>query len=211
MISFTRKEQIVILILVVFVIGIIGFNLIFKDKNEITYEEIEDEDIVEGREVKNGDYEKDEEGIEEIVIHISGAVNKSGIFTLKSNSRINDAVLAAGGLTDEADMDRINLAKKINDEEKIHIYKIGEEQLTQDTNNSTNANGLDSTEENIEKININTADITLLESLPGIGKVKANNIVEYRKNSKFKSIEDIMNVDGIGEKTFQNIKDKLTI
>ncbi|WP_130806571.1 helix-hairpin-helix domain-containing protein [Senegalia massiliensis] len=208
MISFTRKEQIVILILVVLVIGIIGFNLIFKNKNEIIYEEIEDEHIVEDTEVENEDDKKYEE---EIVIHISGAVNKSGIFTLKSNSRVNDAVLAAGGLTDEADIDRINLAKKINDEEKIHIYKIGEEQLTQDTNTSTNINDLDSTEENLEKVNINTADITLLESLPGIGKIKANNIIEYRKNSNFKNIEDIMNVDGIGEKTFQNIKNKLTI
>ncbi|MGO1712918.1 MAG: ComEA family DNA-binding protein, partial [Senegalia sp. (in: firmicutes)] len=61
------------------------------------------------------------------------------------------------------------------------------------------------------KININTADNASLESLPGIGKVKANNIIEYRAKTKFIKIEDIMNVDGIGEKTFENIKNKLTI
>ncbi|MBS4535847.1 helix-hairpin-helix domain-containing protein [Clostridium sp. D2Q-14] len=216
MLSFTRKEQIVILILVSIIIGIIGFNILFRDNRDnnedITYEEYKDTEEVE---IEKDDLSLDENNIdidsesigEDIIVHITGAVNNPGIFTLKNGSRVNDVVKAAGGLTDEADMNRINLAKKIKDEDRIHIYKIDEEEI----DDIQNENEISSDENNTDKININSAEQTELETLPDIGPVKANNIIEYRNNNRFNTIEDIMNVDRIGEKTFENIKDKITI
>lgn len=213
MISFTRKEQMVILILVIIIISILGVKLLNNNKKDVEYE---DEDLIEDLDVKEEvkpveePIKLDSESIkEDIVIHITGAVNKPGIFTLKLGDRVNDAVEAAGGLTLEADETRINLAKRISDEEKIHIYKIGEEEI--DNGSSTINETDDNTETNNGKININTATQNELESLSGIGAVKANNIIHYRNNKKFDSIEEIMNVDGVGEKTFENIKERITI
>ncbi|MBS4537153.1 helix-hairpin-helix domain-containing protein [Clostridium sp. D2Q-11] len=212
MISFTRKEQIVILILVIIIIGIISINLLFTNKNDISYEKYEE--AVDLEETEDDISEEEpieivtEKPTEDIIIHITGAVNSPGIFTLKLGSRINDAVLAAGGLTSEADENRINLAKKVDDEEKIHIYKVGEEEISSLGNDNLTQNN---SEDNNGKININTANQNELETLPGIGSVKANKIIEYRNSNKFNSIEDIMNVEGIGEKTFQNIQSKISI
>lgn len=212
MLSFTRKEQIVILILVILLIGVIGFNLTIEREDDIIYEESSNAINLKEENKDNIKEENPQIVLEDMVIHISGAVKKPGIFTLKPNSRINDAVELAGGLTEEADINKVNLAKKVNDEEKIHIYKIGEKELTDNiTNQNSDTTEGNSSQENNSKININTADSVMLESLPGIGEVKANNIIEYRNNTKFTKIEDIMNVDGIGEKTFKNIKDKLSI
>ncbi|MGO1367994.1 MAG: helix-hairpin-helix domain-containing protein [Senegalia sp. (in: firmicutes)] len=209
--SFTKKEQIVILILVILVIGVIGFNLLMDREEDIVYEastNLDNSNLENEIETKEEDLQVD---LADIVIHISGAVNNPGIFTLEAESRVNDAVEIAGGLTQEADINKVNLAKKIVDEEKIHIYKIGEEEIINNESDQNTQTHEGNPADDSSKININTADNASLESLPGIGKVKANNIIEYRAKTKFIKIEDIMNVDGIGEKTFENIKNKLTI
>lgn len=129
-----------------------------------------------------------------IYISISGQVKNSGIIILPDNSRVNDAVLAAGGLLPGADTQTTNLAEKLTDGMKINIAKIGERPADSSL------------------ININTADAESLDKLKGIGPSLAEAIIEYRENNgRFKKIEDIKNVSGIGDKTFEKFKDKICV
>ena len=138
---------------------------------------------------------------------------------LKDGSRIEDAIEAAGGLTENADISKVNLAYVLEDGIKIKIPSSSEEDIgdgdvlidgsgenvvEKDDSQSTNQNG--------KGININKADETELQTLPGIGASLASRIVEYRKqNGKFANIEDIKNVSGIGDSKFSNIKDLITV
>lgn len=127
-----------------------------------------------------------------IGIDICGAVAREGYYELPPDSRLKDAVLLAGGLTEEADRRRINLAMKLKDQQKIVIPAMGEV-LEEESEGSL--------------VNINTAGADRLESLPGVGPVYAERIMAYRKtNGPFASKEDLMNVSGIGEKTYANLE-----
>lgn len=150
---------------------------------------------------------------EDIVIHITGEVNKPGIVVLKKNSRIADAINFAGGTTKEADLNQINLAYILEDGQKIYVpnknEKIEEDEYI--TGNSGNTEKSNNSKEG-EKVNINEAMQTELEGLPGIGPSLASRIIEYREtNGKFKKIEDLQNVKGIGDAKFNDIKDKVSI
>lgn len=141
----------------------------------------------------------------EVFVHISGAVKNPGIIKLDSSKRVVDALERAGGPTDEADLDRINLAAKLHDEEKIYIPKIGE------INNSEFSSLLSSGKSNSTgKININTADSSELQKIPGVGAKTAEKIINYRSQNSFSSIDDIKNVDGIGDKKFESMKDYIS-
>jgi len=141
----------------------------------------------------------------EIYVHISGAVKNPGILKLNNTNRVIDALQKAGGPLEDADLDRINLAKKLSDEEKIYIPKIGEI-------NTNSINTLTSTSNNMSNnlININTADLTELQKIPGVGEKTAEKIINYRNSSPFSSIEDIKNVDGIGDKKFESMKEYIS-
>lgn len=141
---------------------------------------------------------------EEIVVHISGQVHNPGIVKLEPGARVIDAVNAAGGLKKDADLDKINLARKLQDEEKIYIPKIGED-ISESISYFQNPAG------GSNKININTCTKEELMSLPGIGDVLADRIIQYREKTPFKKIEDLMNVSGIGEKKFESIKDMIIV
>lgn len=141
----------------------------------------------------------------EIMVHISGAVKNPGILKINSSKRVVDALEMAGGATDDADLDKINLAAKLHDEEKIYIPKIGE------VSSNEISNLVSSGENSIaEKININTADSTELQKIPGVGAKTAEKIINYRSQNSFSSIEDIKNVDGIGDKKFESMKDYIS-
>lgn len=136
----------------------------------------------------------------EIVVDIKGEVINPGVYTMEENSRIDDVITKAGGVTANADLNQVNRAQKIYDEMIIYIPKQGEQlqQVLLDLNNG--------------KISINQAGENELMMLDGIGPAKAKAIIDYRnKNGSFKKIEDIINVPGIGEATYQQIKDKITI
>ena len=145
--------------------------------------------------------------INTIVVYICGAVKESKVITLKENSRICDAIESVGGLTENADLTNINLAYILEDGEKIYIPKQGEtipdDATSISTNNYSSLNN---------KININKASQTELETIPGIGPSTALKIINYREeNGKFKKIEDIKNVPGIGDVKFENIKEYISI
>lgn len=141
-----------------------------------------------------------------IGVYISGEVKNTGVYYLKKDSRITDLINICGGLTEEADVSKINPAQKLNDSDKIIISKK-EENLNTESIEDTNESDINVQ----EKININTATKDELTSLNGIGEATANKIINYRNKNKFKEIEDIMNVPGIGEAKFNNIKDYICV
>ena len=163
--------------------------------------------------------------ISKIKVDIKGNVATPGVYELDSNSRVIDVINLAGGLTDLADTSSINLSKVIKDEDVIIVYTKDKEISTYeeynesiDLCNKDNNDACVEKEENNEekkvsgKVNINEASKNDLMTLTGIGESKADKIIEYRdKNGKFNIIEDIMNVDGIGDSIFEKIKDNITI
>lgn len=150
---------------------------------------------------------------QKIVIHITGEILQPGIIYLDDNSRIADAIDIAGGCTESADLNKVNLAYELKDGQKIYIPSIYDNETCSYISDNAGANVLDITSEVKSKtININTATSKELETLPGIGASTANKIIEYRtQNGKFRSIEELMNVSGIGENKFNNLKSYISI
>lgn len=209
-----KKILLVGVVAIVVVIGIVYFGIA---KEEGEYVEFEDEII--GQEITNEIENKMEEKIEEIVVHVSGQVVNAGIVTLKEGARMTDAIEAAGGVTEEADLEKVNLAYVLEDAQKIYIPSKTEKE---DNNDSLEGKGEDaivsndstktSKKEQKIMININTAKEEELKQLDGIGSSTATKIVNYRKeNGRFNTIEDIKNVSGIGESKFNKIKDKIYV
>lgn len=144
--------------------------------------------------------------VKSITIFISGEVKNPGVVTIESDKRLSDAVEKLGGVTKNADLNKINLAIKIKDEQHYIIPKIGENTVVSDENNQI-ANQVENT-----KININIATTEELDKLPGVGETTAEKIISYRDtNGKFKSIEEIKNVNGIGDKKYKDLKDKISV
>ena len=166
-----------------------------------------------------------------IVVDIKGFVEKPGVYTFKveDDARVNDLILKAGGLKKEADTSILNLSKKLEDEMTIVIYS---QQEVKDYVNSKNelqsklelcelkiknnaciieSSNNTSTDNNKSLVNINTASKEELMSLPGIGEAKAKAIINYRSGKSFKSIDEIKNVDGIGDSLFESIKEYIKV
>lgn len=146
---------------------------------------------------------------EKILVHVAGEVLNSGVYELESGARVIDALMAAGGATSLANLDIINLAAPISDGEKIYIPSVIEKinQFNQNSSFTSYSSGGSS-----GKININTADASELQKLTGIGPGKAKSIIDYRnKNGPFKSVDDLLNVSGIGEKTLEKIRDEIVV
>jgi len=131
----------------------------------------------------------------QLTIYVSGAVASPGVYTLADGSRVQDAIQAAGGLVPGAEAERINLAALLKDGQQIDVPGI-----------------VSSSHVNAGRVNINTASVSEFETLPGIGPTMAQAIVDYRiQNGPFLGIQDILNVPGIGQATFERIKDYLTV
>lgn len=208
---------IVVVIIIVATIGIFFSENLDIDENVNVVSESEQEKI-QHVESNNDKLEEEKESdknnkkvnqniIKEVTIFISGEVNNPGVVTINSDKRLADAVNKLGGFTQDADLNKINLAMKIEDEKHYIIPKIGENIETSNDDNNLDIKG----EEN-NLVNINEADIKELDSLPGVGEATATKIINHREeNGKFKAIEEIKNVNGIGDKKYENIKDMITI
>ncbi len=202
-----NKQNIILAIMVIIIVLIFSISNYIKQQKVYVLSDDTEENIIWDHN-ENNMIEQSEAG--KIVVHIEGEVEKPGVYELKKDSRVYDAIDAAGGLLKDADRRRINLAKKITDEEYIYIANKNEEDLgiTYRENLLTPTDVI----ENTNLININRANIMELKELPGIGDVLAGRIIEYRnEKGGFKSIEEIKNVNGIGDKRFSDIKDKVTI
>ena len=131
-------------------------------------------------------------------VYITGAVKDPDVYTLEDGDRLGQLVEAAGGATDDADLEAINLAALLRDEDHWHIPRIGEAP-TVTTSGAANPLG---------KIDVNSATSVQLEGLPGIGEVKARSIIQYREtNGSFASVDDLLAVGGIGPATLDAIRD----
>lgn len=148
----------------------------------------------------------------QIIVDIKGAVKNPREYELEEGARIRDLIEAAGGLTEEADDERIKFSQVLKDEDCIKVYKIGEE-AEEGTMTFTETSGKNSSSESSSgKININKASMTELQSLPGIGEVKAQSIIDYRESiGSFKSVDDLTNITGIGSKTVDKLRDVVDI
>lgn len=148
---------------------------------------------------------------QEWYVDVKGAVKKAGMYRITQGMRLMDVIDLAGGFTPEADQNQVNFSKLLTDQEIIYVPKVGEtipaiDEVSQGKNNTTTSSGT------AEKININTADLTELQQLTGIGEKKAADIIKYREeNGSFRAVEDLTKVSGIGEKTLENLKDSITI
>lgn len=210
--KFLYKDKLSYLI-IIFLLLIIGYQYYDNDSKDDAKEflKINTAGIIDNKEksldenTKELEIEKVPEESEEIMVHISGAVNSPGILRLDSSKRVVDALDLAGGARDDADLDRVNLAARLHDEEKIYIPKVGEVQ-----ENMTTLVSSPSSSGPTSKININSADLSELTKIPGVGEKTAQKILDYRANNSFSSIEDIKNVPGIGDKKFESMKDYIS-
>ena len=151
--------------------------------------------------------EKTEESMTQeavIFVDIKGEVKKPGVYQMKMGDRVKDAIDAAGGLTAEADSQKVNLAQRVEDQMVIVVPKVGEE---------AEAIPAGATSKEVAKegkVNINTATVEELKTLKGVGEKKAEAIIEYRKkNGSFKTKEDLMKVRGIGKKLFESFEERI--
>lgn len=208
-----KKEQKIKIAITLFVIIIAIFYYIYsQNQKEIFFEESKQENEVQ---------EKTEEENKKIIIHVSGAVKNEGIVELEEGARVANAIEKAGGVRDDAYTKDINYALKLEDGMKIYVPTIEEtKQEKEEVNiNSESSNYIISsnntkTNENSngQKVNINNADESKLDELPGVGPSTAQKIIQYRKeNGEFKSIDELKNVSGIGEAKFQKIKDLICV
>ena len=134
-----------------------------------------------------------------ILVHVLGAVAEPGLYQLADGDRIVDAVAAAGGFTKDADQAALNLARAVGDGEQVYVPVVGEEPPAAAAGES---GGL---------VNLNTADAAEIETLPGLGPELAGRIVEWREqNGPFSSVDDLLNVTGIGAKTVSGLADLVT-
>jgi len=143
----------------------------------------------------------------QILVHISGAVRREGVYKLKFGDRLLDAIKEAGGVLPNADLSALNLAEPVKDGEKIvvPVKRVVIEGLSGDPDTRISGTAL-------RKVNLNTADEKALDSLPGVGPSTAKAIIEYRRtNGPFARVEQIMEIPRFGKSKFEKIKDRITI
>ena len=211
--NLTKKQKII----VIAIAGIVAIGIMYfiYNKNQVK------EDINIENEILVNNVSTNENNINDdiVIIHITGSVKNPGIVKLKEGSRIEDAIEAAGGLTENADITKVNLAYVVEDGTKIKIPSASEEDIgDEDIIDSKSGDNIIieentlSSNNSTQTININKATEKEFETLPGIGPSLASKIIEYRnQNGKFESIEDIKNVNGIGDNKYEKIKDLITV
>ncbi|HFI0102516.1 TPA: helix-hairpin-helix domain-containing protein [Streptococcus suis] len=146
----------------------------------------------------------------QLVVDVKGAVVKPGLYTLEANARVNDAVEAAGGLTSQADPKSINLAQKLSDE--AVVYVASKDENISVVASTTTSSAMSSEEKSTSQVNLNTATEADLQTISGIGSKRAADIIAYREaNGGFKSVDDLNNVSGIGDKTMESIRPYVTV
>lgn len=211
--NLTKKQKIIVIAIAgIVVIGIMYF---IYNKNQVKEDINIENEILVNNVITNENNTNDDI----VIIHITGSVKNPGIVKLKEGSRIEDAIESAGGLTENADITKVNLAYVVEDGTKIKIPSASEEDIgDEDIIDSKSGDNIIIEENAVpsnnspQTINVNKATEKEFETLPGIGPSLASKIIEYRnQNGKFESIEDIKNVNGIGDNKYEKIKDLITV
>lgn len=225
------KDYVIIGVIVIAVIIFMIINLgkikEFENKDNDKMTNVESSINTDNDKSEENKEQKDDNSKEQIVngggifVHIDGYINNPGVYEIKENDRIKTLIDKAGGFKEGYSIKNINLAAKLSDGDKIYIPSVSEEKVSENNNNinssgkgqnvKTDRNNV-SVMKNNSKININTANISELKQITGIGESTANKIIDYRENvGKFKKIEDIKEVKGIGDAKYESLKNKITI
>ncbi len=179
---------------IIIIILILGLGALFLTRDNLSFDDVPKIESLR----KNNDYNEnknetsdgsDDFDNSEIEVHIDGRVKNPGVYKIKNGTRLQDLIEEAGGLLDDANTSNLNLARKLKDEEKIVIKSY-----------------LDKNDDEDAKININTATKDMLTSIPGVGSKMADKIIKYRQEHPFNSIDELLNITGIGKKKFEEIK-----
>lgn len=227
------KDYVIIGVIVIAVIIFMIINLgkikEFENKDNDKMTNVESSINTENDKNEENKEQKDDNSKEQIVngggifVHIDGYINNPGVYEIKENDRIKTLIDKAGGFREGYSIKNINLAAKLSDGDKIYIPSVSEEKNSENNNNiNINSSGKGqnvksdrnnvSIMKNNSKININTANMSELKQITGIGESTANKIIDYRENvGKFKKIEDIKEVKGIGDAKYESLKNKITI
>ena len=145
-----------------------------------------------------------------ITVDVKGAVKQPGVYELRSDSRVHDAIHKAGGMTADANSQSVNLAQKLSDEAVIYVAKEGEDVPARGSSESSATSSASA--EKTGKVHLNRATETELQTVSGIGQKRAQDIIAYRDaNGPFQSVDDLKNVSGIGEKTLEKLRDVFTV
>jgi competence protein ComEA len=198
-----RKTLVRIISIVLILLVAVILRIHDESKADIT---IETEDAANEVEYSEEDKREDAVPLQVLFVDIGGAVENPGVYEVAKDTRLFEVIDMAGGLTEDADADRVNRASFVEDGQKIIIPEKGSD-IAGDPASASAAPG----DSGSGLININTATADELKTLSGIGDVTAEKIIEYRSSKSFKSKEDIMSVDGIGSKTYEKIKDRITV
>lgn len=205
--EWVKQYALYILIVAGFIVGAVCMWLLSPLLNQNNTVEVENEWLLDDKGFEEGGETSQEEeenySDDDVMVDIKGEVKDPGVYALKSTQRIVDAIQVAGGFLSEADQKQVNLAQKLTDEMVIYIPKVGEEGVSSLPPLNDGNDG---------KINLNQATVEQLETLPGIGPSKAEDILSYREEvGSFKAIEDLKEVSGIGEKTFEKLKNLISV
>ena len=215
------RKQIILGIILLTILGVSSF---FVIRNVMSNKKEKKDEVIVEKSIEKKEVEKEKL----LQVDIKGEIINPGIYELDNDSRVIDVINKAGGLTENANTSVINLSKKITDEMVIIIYsneevndfkttkeieeQVIEKCIQKDENSLINDACIENDKNEVTgKININTASLEELMKLPGVGESKAKSIIEYRETkSKFNTIEDIKNVNGIGDNLFAQIKENIT-
>lgn len=206
-----RKDKLIIALIIGIVI-VLSHNFVSsQESDDLVFENISSSlnDQKKAKPINNNDNKEKIEKSTIKKVHISGEINKPGVYEINDNYRLEDLVNDAGGLKENADINKINLALKLEDQMRIIIPNINDKDNSE--NNMTTQLISPINENDNKKVDINTADQSELMTLPNIGEKRAEAIIEYRQKNKFNKIEDIKNVSGIGDKYFEAMKDMIVV
>ena len=138
-----------------------------------------------------------------VYVHVFGAVVRPGLYRLDDGARVVDVIASAGGLAPDADESAVNLARRVSDGEQLRVPVIGEALATGETAPGVASDG---------RVNLNTADVSALDTLPRVGPAIAERIIQWREdNGPFTSVDDLLSVPGIGDKMLASLRDLVTV